>query len=787
MQVVMMLLSAACLLGASLSADAATPLPLSAAEARWIEENPVVRFAAESGLPPLEDVEDGRYVGLFAQYVDAVARRSGLRMELVPTRDWKEAQQLFLDGKIDMLANAAPDRVSAQVRERTRFSEPYYASPIIVIAPAGGHIVFRREQLRGLRIAFRSRGGTNEKALDNLIPDARATAYPDADTAMQAVADGRADVLVGTEALYPPLLRSQYMGELGVAGMLDAVPYQAMFGIRQDKPELLGIINKVLGTLTAAETDRFYEEGFVEADYGEPTLRSIAHYRSSELVLLSALIALLAAVTVWAYRASNKAKRSEAAKAVFLATMSHEIRTPINTIIGAVEALERSKLAPEEQELVDITATAAEALTDLLDNVLDLSKMDAQRLELERLPTDVERLLNHATVVAAMAGRQKGLRVTLRSQGLEQPLMVDPTRLRQVVTNLLGNAVKFTNEGSVTLSASFESGGTESDAGTLDVEVADTGIGIAPERHARLFEAYTQADQSTTRRYGGTGLGLTICRELILLMRGHIELDSRVGEGTRVHFRIPVERGLLQHGPVVVESDTAASVISPGVATHVLVAEDHEVSGRLISNQLASMGVSLDLVTDGEQAIQAVARRHYDMVLMDCHMPGMDGYDAALAIRQRPAQGTHLPIIAISAATDAAHLQRCDASGMDGVLRKPIRMVDLMGMLGLWGLEYTMPPEATEAPAVARLPPGSLEESLLEDAVAVASAWIRSDAPRIAHHAHRLRGAAAMAGLHDLDMAATQLEELVGLQQHVPLTALVSLLQAVPAHAGAPP
>ena len=753
------------------SAFAAPRIDLTPEESRWLAEHPVVRFTAEAGLPPLEDIQGGRYTGLFSDYLEVVAARSGLRFQLVPAHDWDHAQQLFLNGKVDMFANAAPDRVSAAAGEALVYSRPYYASPFVIIAPAHAPMVFQREELRGKKIAYRSRGA-NEFAFSSLFPGATGIVFGDPDSVMQAVADGRADLMVGTEAIYPPILRNHYVGVLGVAGMLDAPPYQARFAVRHDDPELLSIINKALGTLTAEETDRIYDRGLSLANYGEPSLQAIVRYRTLELTILLVMLALLASAMAWALRATRNARRSEAAKATFLATMSHEIRTPVNAMVGAMELLGRGSLEHSQQEMVDVASLAAEALTDLLDNVLDLSKMDASRLELERVPTDVVQLLQHAASVAELGARKKGLEVRVEIRGLNQALIVDPTRLRQVISNLLGNAVKFTDSGEVKLSAVFHLP-LGADVGTLTIAVQDTGPGIAEAQQTKLFQAYSQADQSTTRRYGGTGLGLTICRELVTLMRGDIVLTSQPGEGTRVEFTIPAMQGSrMPLAQVVAKVPPDQPELSP-IATMVLVAEDHEINGRLICDQLAALGVLTRLVINGNEAVKAAFQGNLDMILMDCHMPELDGYDAARAIRKAAMHAPHLPIIAISAATDATHLLRCEESGMDGVLRKPVKTSDLIGMLELWGLDYVKPLVTKNLTGLTDIGASEMENSLKVDVLAMVGAWLQGDAPTIEHHAHRLRGAAAMCNLPVLADICSQLEGIAS-NQIVPDVSLIA-------------
>jgi two-component system sensor histidine kinase EvgS len=717
----------------------------SAQERQWIKDHPVVRIATANRLAPLEYVEKGQYKGLVADYLAAVARLSGLRFELVPTDNWDQAQQAFLAGKVDLFPNAIPLRVNDQVRDRLSFTAPYFSSPMIIVSRSDEPVILDPHELDGKVVAIRG-GGANEREFAAKFPGFRPLYTSQAGEGLEMVLSGEADASLGSEAVYLPLLRRRYVGRLGVSGVLNEMPLVVGMGVRKDEPLLYAIVSKSLASLSAHDTDLIYQRWAQASDYGEPSLASLISYRKTELILLALGIALLAWFAWRAHVARGRAQASELAKSRFLAVMSHEIRTPMNAILASIEMLQQALRDPHERKLAHTASTAAEALLDLLDDVLDLSKLDARRLELELLPTEISQLVLKTVEVARIKADDKSLpiRVTIDNPDAYY-VSVDPTRVRQVLMNLLSNAVKFTRRGSIEVSVRVER--SAQGLGQLSGSVTDTGIGIAPAQQARLFEAYSQADTTTTREYGGTGLGLTICRELVELMGGCIALRSEEGFGTTVSFSLPVNLTARPAQPGETErSDETSHDFSMSEGT-VLVVEDHPQNRFILAEQMRSLGVRSELVAEGRAALAAIGDRPIQLVLMDCHMPEMDGYEATRLIRQREAQLglPRVPVIAISAATDAAHLEKCMASGMDGVLKKPLRLDELRSMLRLWL------PDAPQAPASEPAQPQQqidlhelYRQSIEEDDAALDSAFAEGDRERVVHFAHRLKGAALM-------------------------------------------
>ncbi len=356
------------------------------------------------------------------------------------------------------------------------------------------------------------------------------------------------------------------------------------------------------------------------------------------------------------------AEAASRARSEFLALMSHELRTPMNGIIGTASLLQVTPLDAEQRELVETIDTSGQSLLVLLNDILDLSKIEAGKLKIENAPFSVTRTATQVVRLFEPAAAKKGLSLSLDAQlPADAWALGDELRFRQILTNQLSNALKFTERGSIRVTV-------RRDGELVRVAVADTGIGVSPEALLSIFEAFAQADSSTARRFGGTGLGLTICRRLCQQMEGDIHVKSELGVGSTFEYwlKLPEAAALAPDARVELAPANARSL-------RVLVADDNAINRRVARAMLLRLGHSCEVAEDGQQAVEAVARERFDVVLMDLHMPQLDGLEAARRIRgldglQPPA------IFALTAAAFQEDAAKCLAAGMTGVLTKPIRL-----------------------------------------------------------------------------------------------------------------
>jgi len=378
--------------------------------------------------------------------------------------------------------------------------------------------------------------------------------------------------------------------------------------------------------------------------------------------------------------ARDAALQAATAKADFLATMSHEIRTPMNGIVATLELLRDSRLTPAQRELLAIVEESSGVLRVLLDDILDLSKIEAGRIELDEQVVDLRALVSQTVALSSAAALQRGLRLHVDvSDDVPEAVVVDPARLRQILHNLMSNAVKFTADGSVTVRVAIRP--TAEGAPALALAVADTGIGIAEPALPRLFEPFTQADASTTRRFGGSGLGLAIVRRLAERMGGTAAVASRPGEGSTFTIELPLRVGASAAPPDATRrrAQDGSDLQTLG---RVLLAEDIAINREVILRQLRRLGVEADAVADGAEAVAALRERSYALVLMDCHMPVLDGFDATRAIRALDGPSASVPIVALTANAMDGDREACLAAGMDDYLAKPLVLDDLRRALG---------------------------------------------------------------------------------------------------------
>ncbi|MGY2041723.1 ATP-binding protein [Pseudomonas pergaminensis] len=732
-----------CLLMAATWANAGARPPgpdLSVEERAWIEHHSVLRVAVVSSLSPIEYVENGRLKGLSAEYLQLIADKTGMKIDYVAAHSIQERIELLTTGQADLISTVRLNGPGVK-DPRLQLTSAYLNTTTVIITRIGRPPLFEAEQLDRLTVTLPSFDRYKD-FLATKAPGAKLIIGGSALTMLQQVAEGTADAAVATEAYLLPFLYRQFQGQLQISGVLTGMASQIGMGTRKDEPLLHSIIQKTLDSVTPDEVRILHANWLREHATQDLTIREVVFHYPHELALI-VLVVLLLLITIYqTQRMRQRAERNEREKAMFLAVMSHEIRSPMNAVVAAVELLRNTPLDKQQQHFADLANHGAQSLLRLLNDVLDISKLDAGQVKLEYEPVNISTLVNNVVDLHRLRAREKHLSIGVAREPHLPLLMLDSTRVGQVLHNLLSNAIKFTETGGVEVAYVI------SDLNTprrkqLRLTVTDTGIGLSPESQARLFQPYSQAAQSY-KRSGGTGLGLVICRDLLKLMGGTLTLDSTLGEGTRFELSLTAELA----PPDSMEAEavrpaTIWSAVPAPMTLRILVVEDTVANQAVLQAQIEGFGCTPVIARDGAQAVDCFEQGSYDLILMDCDLPDQDGYSLTRLFRmiEKDAAQARCPIIAISASTDNEHVTRCFDAGMDGVLSKPISLGKLQDAIELWcGVTLTLLPQ----PFAHRVPVDRqhILEALERDLLALLEGMtLRSLEPAL-HAAHRLHGAA---------------------------------------------
>lgn len=738
--------------------QAPEPLMLGNEERAWIDRHPVVRVGVIEDLQPIEYMENGQLKGLSAEYLDAISRKTGLRFDHTPyKRTSNERFADLLGNKLDMLS-AVRINGAETIDPRIAHTSVYLNTTAVVVTRKRHAPVSEIGGLNGMAVTLSDLERFKD-VISAKAPGARLIEGGAALKMLQQVASGEADAAVATEAYLLPFLYRDFQDQLQVSGVLTEITTEVAMSMLAEPPMLHAIVRKAMASMTSEEVRSAHANWLKQHAPSNPSLAEITDHYPHEVALLALILALLVAAVFQTHRLRQRAENKEQEKTIFLAVMSHEIRSLMNAVLAAVELLRNTRLDPQQQHLAHLANSGSSTLLALVNDLLDVSKLEANQGWVECGPVNIATLVRDAVDLHLLRANEKHISLTWQGDSAPPLLMLDDIRVGQILRNLISNAIKFTDTGGVKVGFSISDTDTAHQK-RLQVVVADTGVGISQESQKSLFEPYVQA-RSTYKRTGGTGLGMFICRELLKLMQGTISLSSETGKGTRIEFSLPAKVAEAAV-PAPVAQGLPAQAGTSQRSLRILVVEDTAINQAVLKEQIEAFGCTPVVAQDATRAVACFEQETYDLVLMDCDLPDQDGYalTALLRIMENDAGQPRCPIIATSASTDAKHVSRCFDSGMDGVLSKPLSLGKLQETIELWcGITLTLAPGSiTGKVAAERI---HTMDALEKDLHALLEAVALNDVDAARHAAHRLLGGALSVEWPAVARAARHTEDLL--------------------------
>lgn len=680
---------------------------LSELEKQYVIDHNVVNFpVTQNGFPPFVITKGYSNIverGLTIDLMEHAQKKIGINFQPIYVENYQDLQSTIEQNKAQLLINVERNNT---VQSPLHFSLPYMQARYSIVFNSNTISYSVLSSLERQVFAVIDDIPITQY-IKNQFPSATFKAYKTFDDAITAVAMGDATVFIGRALTSAHIINKHQLFNLTAQPINKLMPNtQIVFAANVDHQPLAILLSKSINSMPAEQLDALFakwnQSAFANADVEEQV--AIAYRQASYVFFVLLLIAVM---VFWVYyrqsqvrkaaqekiehalsiaeSARKEAESSAQAKITFLARMSHEIRTPMNGVLGMTEALNFTKLNKEQTELLSVLEGSARHLLALLNDVLDFSKMDAGKLTLESVPINFHLLASNIINSFRLVETHENIDINYHvDNNIIHTYFSDPTRLNQVLHNLLSNAIKFTEKGAITLLIDLvgHEKKNDEDYDVLKISVKDTGIGISKEQQSHLFTPFIQADDDITRKYGGTGLGLSICQEIVHAMEGNIRINSTLAKGSEFYFELILKRGEKEEG-VQERRKNSREVHSPEdkrfESLRVLIVEDNLVNVKVLSSQLARLNIDADIAYDGLEALTLHNQHQYDIIISDCHMPNMDGFELAEHVRKN--QQKRLWLIAVTADALSGVAEKCINAGFDDYMAKPCPQEEITNKL----------------------------------------------------------------------------------------------------------
>ncbi|MCH2174392.1 MAG: transporter substrate-binding domain-containing protein [Lentisphaeria bacterium] len=670
----------------SIPSNFAEEFKISEIESSWLASMGTLDVGVHPDWAPIEFLDAQQKIqGISSEYIKELEQAMKVKTRLVEFDDPSEIASQVNKGSVDIYTSL----IRTQEREKyLSFSEPYMEIPISVFTDEESGVIPNMNFLEQKKVAV-IKGSEVEQVVRQRWPFIKVKHYKNLDAAISALQNKKVYALINDLYSTTYYIRKNSIQDIHVANDTKT-RLEVCFAVRKDWPEMLILMNRFSKSFNPI--DRSSME-YKWLNFHVQDSSPWKNYWKEISLLVSVLLFIILFISSWNHRlakeikerkqiqasleeARQAAEKSAQAKSDFLAVMSHEIRTPLNGVLGMAQLMATTKLTSQQKECLDNISISGKTLLSIVNDILDFSEIEAGKLSLDKHVFEVRKAINEAVHFHRVSALEKGLEFNLSiSDNVPEYIFGDSEKIKQILHNLLNNAVKFTSKGEVYMEVDYRTGNDKEKV--LNLKIKDDGIGLSEEEQKNLFSKFSQADSSTKRRYGGTGLGLAITKSLVTLMKGQISLESTKEVGTTFYVELPLKK---ESPTLQLKKTQFVNSATEKISLKVLIVEDNEINQIVLHRLLNKLNCEVNLATNGEEALQICESESFDVIFMDLQMPKMDGYETTAQLRKQK-NTNEVPIIALTANVMEEDKIKCLQSGMNMYMSKPIQAKEIEKLL----------------------------------------------------------------------------------------------------------